>query len=109
MEKAVILVSKFNFIVYKSKISILSIFLILCYSEFQGQTPYAEAVNLMQKGSYAEADSLFSIVINTSATSDAFFNRAITKLNRMDSVGFCRDMLNAQNLFLDSGAIDIYV
>lgn|GEM_PF-6241171 len=54
-----------------------------------------EGISHLQLGNFAKADSLFDIALSVYPNVDAYFNKALTRLNMKDQCGFCDNMYMA--------------
>lgn len=50
------------------------------------------------EGNYIMADTIYSRVIRKNATSEAYYNRALTKLKLGNELDYCKDLYNASKL-----------
>lgn len=69
---------------------------------------YNMGVAAAEQNNLKEADSLFTLSIRASPTSDALFNRAVTRRNMKDTCGYCRDLHDAILFFSDKEALRRY-
>lgn len=63
-----------------------------------------EADSFMQLGNYIIADSLYTFALRNYRNETIYFNRAVSKLNLTDTIGYCQDMDIAANEYFDAQA-----
>ncbi|WP_321308677.1 energy transducer TonB [Marinifilum fragile] len=66
---------------------------LLAYS----QTYFEQGNKYLNEGNYFKADSMYSLVIESMPFGDAYYNRAIARMNMKDMRGFCVDMKKASS------------
>lgn len=74
----------------------------------QGEDLYLQGTKLVEIGKFDEADSLLTLALCTYKNEDVYYNRAISRLYRTDTTGFCEDMSIAANKYYDPGARQLY-
>ena len=83
----------------KSKILFIAFFIGLSIitqaQDLKSQLFVNEGIIQMQNGNLHKADSLFATALDFHPNVDAYFNKALTRLNLQDECGFCENMYMA--------------
>jgi hypothetical protein len=74
----------------------------------QGEDLYLQGTKLVEIGKFNEADSVLTLALCTYKNEDVYYNRAISRLYRTDTTGFCEDMSIASNKYYDPGARQLF-
>lgn len=61
------------------------------------QTLYDQGTVYLQNGDYVKADSMFTLAIEAIPFGDAYYNRAIARMQMKDMSGFCMDIKKASS------------
>jgi hypothetical protein len=74
----------------------------------KGEDLYLQGTKLVEIGKYDEADSVLTLALRIYKNEDVYYNRAIARLFKTDTSGFCVDMSIAANKYYDPGARQLF-
>lgn len=70
----------------------------------EGLNYYSQGIDLMKSEKYKEADSIFTLSLNSFKNENVYFNRGFSRIMLKDTIGFCDDMNFAANRYFDPEA-----
>ena len=74
----------------------------------QGYEYFNKGSELIKLGDYNGADSLLTLALRSYKNENVYFNRAVSRLLKTDTIGYCQDMDVAANKYFDSQAQSSY-